>query len=87
MLIVGLKEHKAVEGQAFRGNGKLIAEQLEQLREENQRLKMEKEILKKAGANSIDHCNTSLNLSAGARKFNVFRGLSFNSLAILSKSN
>ncbi len=45
-----LKEHAAPEGQAFRGNGKLTAEQLEirQLREENRRLKMEKEILKKA---------------------------------------
>jgi transposase len=39
-----------VDGQAFRGNGKLTAEQLEirQLREENRRLKMEKDILKKA---------------------------------------
>ena len=37
-------------GQAFRGNGKLTAEQLEirRLKEENRRLKMEKEILKKA---------------------------------------
>ena len=36
----------------FRGNGKLSAEQLEirQLKEENRRLKMEKEILKKASA-------------------------------------
>lgn len=43
-------EHKTNEGQAFRGNGKLTEEQLEirRLREENQRLKMEKEILKKA---------------------------------------
>jgi transposase len=38
------------EGQAFRGNGKLTSEQVEirRLREENRRLKMEKEILKKA---------------------------------------
>ncbi|RUR14647.1 IS3 family transposase, partial [Legionella sp. km535] len=38
------------DGQAFRGNGKLTAEQLEirRLQEENKRLKMEKEILKKA---------------------------------------
>ena len=45
-----IKEHESVDGQAFRGNGKLIAEQLEirQLREENRRLKMEKDILKKA---------------------------------------
>jgi transposase len=45
-----IKEHEAPEGQAFRGNGKLTAEQAEirRLREENRRLKMEKEILKKA---------------------------------------
>ena len=41
---------KSDENEAFRGNGKLTAEQLEirQLKEENRRLKMEKEILKKA---------------------------------------
>ncbi|HAT6977416.1 TPA: IS3 family transposase [Legionella pneumophila] len=46
-----IKEHKEQDGQAFRGNGKLTAEQLEirRLQEENKRLKMEKEILKKAG--------------------------------------
>ncbi|WP_438357004.1 IS3 family transposase [Legionella jamestowniensis] len=46
-----IKEYDADQGDAFRGNGKLTAEQLElrQLREENRRLKMEKEILKKAG--------------------------------------
>jgi transposase len=84
-----INEHESAGEESFRGNGKLRADQLEirRLKEENKRLKMEKEILKKAAANSIDHCNTSLNLSAGARKFNVFRGLSFNSLAILSKSN
>lgn len=45
-----LREHEAPERQAFRGNGKLTAEQTEirRLREENRRLKMEKEILKKA---------------------------------------
>lgn len=45
-----IKEHESGDGQAFRGNGKLSAEQAEirQLREENRRLKMEKEILKKA---------------------------------------
>lgn len=45
-----IKEHEAADGQAFRGNGKLTPEQAElrQLREENRRLKMEKEILKKA---------------------------------------
>jgi transposase len=45
-----IKEYQGDDGQAFRGNGKLTAEQAElrQLREENRRLKMEKDILKKA---------------------------------------
>ena len=45
-----IKEYKNEEERAFRGNGKLTPEQLELrcLREENKRLKMEKEILKKA---------------------------------------
>lgn len=45
-----VKEYQADEGDAFRGRGKLKAEQEEirQLREEIKRLKMEKEILKKA---------------------------------------
>lgn len=47
-----IKEYEANESHAFRGNGKLTGEQLElrRLREENRRLKMEKEILKKAAA-------------------------------------
>ena len=47
-----LKEHTQEEGQAFRSNGKLTAEQLEikHLREAVKRLTMEKEILKKATA-------------------------------------
>ena len=46
-----IQEHKADDsGQAFRGNGKLTPEQAEirQLKEENRRLRMEKEVLKKA---------------------------------------
>lgn len=46
-----IKEFNADDdGQAFRGNGKLTPEQAEirRLKEENRRLKMEKEILKKA---------------------------------------
>lgn len=45
-----VKEYQADEGHAFRGRGKLKPEQEEirQLREEVKRLKMEKEILKKA---------------------------------------
>jgi transposase len=46
-----VKEHqRSSDGQAFRGNGKLTPEQAEirQLKDENRRLKMEKEILKKA---------------------------------------
>ena len=47
-----IKEHESEDSQSFRGNGKLTADQLEirRLREENKRLKMEKEILKKAAA-------------------------------------
>jgi transposase-like protein len=49
-----IKEHESVDGQTFRGNFKLTAEQLEirQLREENHRLKMAKDILKKATVDS-----------------------------------
>ena len=45
-----IKEFEPGDGQAFRGNGKLSPEQAEirRLKEENRRLKMEKEILKKA---------------------------------------
>ncbi len=45
-----IKEHKDQNELAFKGNGKLSEEQAEirRLREENKRLKMEKEILKKA---------------------------------------
>lgn len=45
-----IKEFQSDDGQAFRGNGKLSSEQAEirRLKEENRRLKMEKEILKKA---------------------------------------
>ena len=50
MLCRWIKEHQSEDGQAFRGNGNLSPEQAEirQLKEENRRLKMEKEILKKA---------------------------------------
>ena len=52
MLSRWIKEHQKDEGQAFRGNGKLTPEQEEIrcLKEEIRRLKMEKEILKKATA-------------------------------------
>ena len=45
-----IKEFESDDGQAFRGSGKLTPEQAEirRLKEENRRLKMEKEILKKA---------------------------------------
>jgi transposase len=50
MLTRWIKEHETDDGQAFRGNGKLSPEQAEirRLKEENRRLKMEKDILKKA---------------------------------------
>ena len=45
-----VKEFNQGDGHAFRGNGRLTPEQAElrKLREENRRLKMEKDILKKA---------------------------------------
>ena len=45
-----IKEHKADDGQAFRGNGKLMPEQEEirRLKAQVKRLEMEKDILKKA---------------------------------------
>ena len=45
-----IKEHENDDGHAFHGNGKLTPEQeeLRRLREENKRLKMERDILKKA---------------------------------------
>lgn len=50
MLSRWIKEQKEYSDGAFRGRGRLRPEQeeLRQLREENKRLKMEKEILKKA---------------------------------------
>lgn len=47
-----VQEYRSSEDEAFRGNGKLTAEQeeLRRLREENRRLKLEREILKKAAA-------------------------------------
>jgi hypothetical protein len=46
-----IRENETAVGHAFRSNGKLTPEQAEirQLREENRRLKMEKDILKKGG--------------------------------------
>ena len=48
MLVRWMREFRADESEAFRGNGKLTAEQeeLRRLREENRRLKMERDILK-----------------------------------------
>lgn len=50
MLSRWIKEHQSDDGHAFRGNGKLTPDQEEirKLRDENKRLKMEKDILKKA---------------------------------------
>ena len=52
MLARWVKEYQVDESEAFRGNGKLTAEleEVRRLREENRRLKMERDILKKATA-------------------------------------
>ena len=52
MLSRWVKESQEDEREAFRGNGKRTAEQeeLRRLRDENRRLRMEREILKKATA-------------------------------------
>ena len=57
MLCRWIKENEAEDGTAFRGNGKLTAEQAEirSLREEVRRHKLEKDVLKKATAAMADH--------------------------------
>ena len=52
MLSRWVKEHQTNEGQAFRGNGKLTAEQeqIRKLKARVKRLEMERDILKKATA-------------------------------------
>ncbi len=54
-----VREYRADEEQAFRGNGKLAPEQeeLRQLRTENKRLRLEREILKKATAFFVKESN------------------------------
>ena len=54
-----IKELQTDESQAFRGNGKLTPEQeeLRQLRAENKRLRLEREILKKATAFFVKESN------------------------------
>ena len=54
-----VREHRDLEDNAFKGHGKLSVEQEEirRLKEENKRLKMEKEILKKATAFFVKEAN------------------------------
>jgi transposase-like protein len=60
MLCRWVLEHRADDGQSFRGNGKLTPEQEEirKLRSQVKNLKMEKEILKKATVDSTGRRNT-----------------------------
>jgi transposase len=62
-----IKELEKDKAAAFPGNGRMTPEQeeIKRLREENKRLLMEREILKKAAASSTCQRNTSRNLSAG----------------------
>ncbi len=78
---------QAAKGQlACAGVKPVSAEQMElaRLRSELARVKMERDILKKATGDSMDHCNTAKIFSAGVKKFNVFLGRSFSSFAIRS---
>ena len=54
-----MKDFEADPGQAFPGQGHMKPEQaeLERLRREVQKLKAERDILKKATVSSIDQCN------------------------------
>jgi len=66
-----VKEYQQDEdGQAFRGNGKLTPEQAEirQLREENKRLKMERQILKEATVFFAKETKSSIRLSPIERR-------------------
>ena len=71
MLTRWIKELSDTEGQAFRGNGNLTPEQeeLKKLRAQVKRLKMEKDILKKATVDSTGQCNTYTNLIINMRLF------------------
>ena len=59
-------------------------DELLRLRKENERLRMEREILKKAAGDSTGHCYSDEIFCDGDKKFNDFLGRSFNSSAILS---
>ena len=58
--------------------------ELMRLRRENEQLRIEREIIKKAAGDSTGHCNTTEIFCDGDKKFNVFLGRSFNSSAIMS---
>ena len=62
-----LREHEANPSEAFRGNGKLTSQNEEnrQLRRENALLREERDVLKKAVADSIGRCNTPMTMIDG----------------------
>ena len=78
---------QAAKGQLAGAGAKPVsAEQMEltRLRAELAKVKMERDILKKATVDSTGHCNTAKIFSVGDKKFNVFLGCSFSSFAIRS---
>ncbi len=71
-----VRELREEPQEAFPGNGKQKAQDAEiaRLRKEVAKLKMERDILKKAAVGSTGHCNTAWSLSAGAWNPKVLRG-------------
>ena len=62
------KKYEEGKIEPFPGKGRLSPEdeELRQLRRENKRLRMERDILKKAVASSTDRCNTFLKFISGS---------------------
>lgn len=71
------RELREAPQDAFPGLGRQKVQDAEiaRLRKEVAKLKMERDILKKAALDSTGHCNAAFSVSAGQSYPNVFRGL------------